>query len=364
MKKILFIAKSMGIGGVEKSLVSLLCTMSSKQYEVDLLLLEKKGQFLEQIPQWVHVLELKEYSTIKKELNCPPRYVIKEELKSHKKKHALHLATAYVISKILKNGFLYYQAVFKKVSRISKEYDIAIAYSSIINYISWLVCYHIKAKKKVGWIHFDISKLKIDDKLFLTLHKKMDTIYIVSQQGYEIFCDKFPELRDKCEVKYNIVDEKSIRSLAEKSVENLYKNGKKIIITLGRLEQEKGQNIIPLVAEQLKDRGFKFTWYLIGDGNLRNDIEFLIMEKGLTQEVILLGTKSNPYPYLKQADIYVQTSIHEGFCITLAEAKIFKPIIVSTNFTGASEQLKNYKNKYIVPRNVKDLTNAIMQRRE
>lgn len=360
MKKILFVSKSMDIGGVEKSLVALLNTMLPDQYEVDLLLLEKKGGFLDQIPDWVNVIELKEYSDIKRELNLPPRRVIKEELKCGKIKNALLLFIAYFFSKICGNGKLYYKVVFRKVGKISKMYDVAVSYSSIINYVSWLVCYHTTAKKRVGWIHFDIDKLKIDNKLFVSMHRKMDIIYIVSQQGYDIFCKKFPKLKEKCEVKYNVIDKKRILLMAEDNIESINSNSNKIIITLGRLEEEKGQDIIPLVAEHLRKAGFQFTWYLIGDGNLRNKIETAIREKKLSKQVILLGTKSNPYPYLKQADIYVQTSLHEGFCITLAEAKIFEPVIVSTNFTGAFEQLEHYKNGYVVSRNVNDLAEAIM----
>lgn len=361
MKKILFVMKSTNIGGVEKSLVSLLNTMSKDEYEIDLLLLEKKGELLNHVPEWVNVMCLNEYRFIKNAVNLPPRTVIKEKFKKGEKKDSLILCAAYIASKILGNGALYYKAVFRNIKNIPKEYDVAIAYSSIINYISWLVCYHVKAKEKIGWIHFDISRLRIDKKLFLKLHRKMDRIYIVSKQGYDIFCNMFPQLKSKCEVKYNIVDKQRILSLANENVEMLKERNEKIIVTLGRIEQEKGQDIIPSVAERLRQNGVDFKWYLIGDGKGSRGIKEEIERKELSDKIMLLGTKSNPYPYLKQADIYVQTSVHEGFCITLAEAKVFDPVIISTDFTGASEQLKNYNNSFVVSRNVQELTKAIQK---
>ncbi len=81
--------------------------------------------------------------------------------------------------------------------------------------------------------------------------------------------------------------------------------------------------------------------YIIGDGPNKNEYQNLINNLGLKDNCILLGAKKNPYPYMKNCDIYVQPSRHEGYCITLAEARCFDVPIVTTNFTGASEQVIN-----------------------
>lgn len=360
MKKLLFVVKSMNIGGVEKSLISLLNTMSKTEYDVDVLLLENSGGFLQQIPSWVNVKVFDEYLSIKDAVNLPPLKVIREKFVSGKKIESIKLAFAYLFSKEFKNGKFYYWQVFRNIKKIEKNYDVAIAYSSIICYLSWIVCYLVNAKEKIGWIHFDISKLNYDKKLLLDLHKEMDKIYVVSQEALEKFCTAFPQLKQKCEVKYNVVDSKTILEMANENVECLKNNNEIVIMTLGRLEKEKGQDIIPEVAEALKKKSISFKWYLIGDGGLRTSIEEEIKTRKLFDCVFLLGTKSNPYPYLKQADIYVQTSVHEGFCITLAEAKVFDNAIISTDFTGASEQLKNRNNAYVVKRNEKELITTIL----
>ena len=120
------------------------------------------------------------------------------------------------------------------------------------------------------------------------------------------------------------------------------------IVTLGRLSKEKGQHMIPEVVSRLKNEGFTFRWYLIGDGNLRTVIEKSIANLKIEDQIILLGSKLNPYPYLKVCDLYVQTSLHEGYCITLHEAKVFGKPVVTTNFLSASNLIGNEVDGLIV----------------
>ncbi|HAF0292616.1 TPA: glycosyltransferase, partial [Salmonella enterica subsp. enterica serovar Typhimurium var. 5-] len=96
-------------------------------------------------------------------------------------------------------------------------------------------------------------------------------------------------------------------------------------------------------------------WYCVGEGKYRKKLEHLIKEHGIEENFILLGSSSNPYPYMAQADIYVQTSRHEGFCLTLAEAKCLAKPIITTNFIGAFEQIHDGENGYIVNVNEEEL---------
>lgn len=360
MKKLLFAVKNMNIGGVEKALLSLLNTLSPSEYEVDLLLLENQGGFLDQIPSWVNVIVYDYYEKIKDEVNQPPLAVISRHMKNGRLVRGITLGTAYGVSKLGKDTSHYYKAVFRGAPKLSKKYDVAISYTSIISYLSWIVMYHVDAPVKIGWIHFDVNKLNVDRGLMLKMHRDMDKIYVVSKEALDAFSTKFPELQDKCELKYNVVNVQEIQRLAEDPVENLKEPGVTTIVTLGRLSKEKGQDIIPDVARKLQDAGVRVHWYLVGDGHLRGEIERKIHEYSLDSVVTLLGTKKNPYPYLKQADIYVQTSVHEGYCITLAEAKVFTSNIVATDFAGAREQLNDGVGR-VVNRNSDDLFVAIEQ---
>ena len=361
MKRILFVVKNMNVGGVEKSLLSLLKTINQSDNEVDLLLLERFGGFMDAIPQWVNVFVYDEYEIIAEEVNLPPLQVIYHHLKNRRIKRAIQLGSGFIRSKLSGNSIHYLNSVFKSFPELKKKYDVAVAYSSMISYLTYIVDFKVNADKRIGWIHFDVSKLSFDKKLIYELHKKMEKVYVVSKDALLEFSKSFPELKDKCEVRYNVIDRKEIVRLAGEPVESIRSDGYVTIVTLGRLSTEKGQDIIPKVASVLKKADVDFRWYLIGDGNLRNRIEQLSFELGVESNVVLLGTKTNPYPYMKQADIYVQTSVYEGHCVSILEAIVFGMTIITTEFAGVREQLEGVENHSVVKREVSELAYAIMK---
>lgn len=354
-EKVLFAVKNMNVGGVEKSLLSLLNTIDPEQYEVDLLLLENYGGFMSQIPEWVNVIICKEYEKIKDDVNFPPIMAIKRQIQRGNWNRAIRLLIGYALAKCSGHYRHYYKVVFCNVPKYNKHYDVAIAYTSLIGYLTWLVNFHVCAEKRIGWIHFDIRKLSVNHEFISFLHRNMEKIYVVSKEAFDAFTKEFSEIKDQCELRYNVVDRKNILKLAEEPVECIREPGVKTIVTLGRLSTEKGQDIIPEVAARLKASGLKFKWYLIGEGGLRKVIEEKTLQYNVNDNVILLGQKTNPYPYLKQADLYVQASIHEGYCITLAEARAFGMPIVSTDFAGAHEQLDGRMFCFVVRRSVPDI---------
>jgi glycosyltransferase involved in cell wall biosynthesis len=109
----------------------------------------------------------------------------------------------------------------------------------------------------------------------------------------------------------------------------------------------KGYDIARKAASILKQHGIKFHWYFVGEGPERTNIEKWKNELGVDTEVVLLGLQTNPYAFMAQADIYVQTSKFEGFGLTIGEAKILGKPIVSTNFDVVYNQLTHEKNGLI-----------------
>ncbi|WP_347915997.1 glycosyltransferase [Clostridium saudiense] len=131
------------------------------------------------------------------------------------------------------------------------------------------------------------------------------------------------------------------------------------ILTVGRLSGEKGQALtIPILA-RLRNEGYNVKWYCVGDGELRNRYEELIEEYDINEYYVLLESDINPYPYFKECDLYVQPSRFEGYCLTLAEARVFNKPIVSTNFSGAREQLIDNETGLIVKYDEEELYKAI-----
>lgn len=332
---------NMNIGGTEKALLTMLNEIDDSKYDITLLMLEEYGGFLNEIPSFVKVKYVDEYKSIKPFVNEPPKILIKRLIKNKAYLTGLSTLLNYSISKITKNISYYYIYILKNVKKIDEEYDLAVAYAGPMDFITYFVLNKIKAKKKIQWIHFDITKIGFNRKFAERNYKKFDKIFVVSEEGKEKLIDLIPALNNKVEAFFNIISCNLIENMSknEKSFDDLF-NGVRIL-TVGRLSKEKGQELTINVLARLKNEGYKVRWYCIGDGpekdNYRNRIKGLDIEN----DYILLGSKLNPYPFMKDCDIYVQPSKHEGYCITLGEARCFDNPIVTTNFTGANEQIKN-----------------------
>lgn len=341
MKKLLFMCINMNIGGTEKALLTMLNEIDDSKYDITLLMLEEYGGFLNEIPSFVKVKYVDEYKSIKPFVNEPPKILIKRLIKNKAYLTGLSTLLNYSISKITKNISYYYRYILKNVKKIDEEYDLAVAYAGPMDFITYFVLNKIKAKKKIQWIHFDITKIGFNRKFAERNYKKFDKIFVVSEEGKEKLIDLIPALNNKVEAFFNIISCNLIENMSknEKSFDDLFDGVR--ILTVGRLSKEKGQELTINVLARLKNEGYKVRWYCIGDGpekyNYRNRIKRLDIEN----DYILLGSKLNPYPFMKYCDIYVQPSKHEGYCITLGEARCFDNPIVTTNFTGANEQIKN-----------------------
>ncbi len=341
MKKILFMCINMNIGGTEKALLTMLNEIDDSKYDITLLMLEEYGGFLNEIPSFVKVKYVDEYKSIKPFVNEPPKILIKRLIKNKAYLTGLSTLLNYSISKITKNISYYYKYILKNIKGIDEEYDLAVAYAGPMDFITYFVLNKIKAKKKVQWIHFDINKIGFNRKFAKRNYKKFDKIFVVSEEGKEKLINLIPALNNKVEAFFNIISCNLIENMSknEKSFDDLFDGVR--ILTVGRLSKEKGQELTINVLARLKNEGYKVRWYCIGDGpekyNYRNRIKRLDIEN----DYILLGSKLNPYPFMKDCDIYVQPSKHEGYCITLGEARCFDNPIVTTNFTGANEQIKN-----------------------
>ncbi|MCH1961827.1 glycosyltransferase [Clostridium perfringens] len=359
MKSILFMLINMNIGGTEKALINMLHELQKEKYKVTVLLSEKYGGFLDQIPDWVEVKYLNEYKKLKKYINEPPKKNVKELLSKKEYINAFNLFLSYCISKLKDDISYYYKYLLTDVSDLEEEYDIAVAYAGPMDFITYFVANKIRAKKRVQWIHFDISKIGFNKRFAEKMYSKFDKIFVVSEEGKNKLNLLIPSLSDKTEVFFNIISSTFIKNMAENE-EGFNDNYNGIrILTVGRLSREKGQDITISVLEKLIKQGYEVRWYCIGEGNMKKELEDMVKNKNLQENYILLGSKRNPYPFMKECDIYVQSSRHEGYCITLAEARCFNNPIITTNFTGANEQIRNEKTGLIVNFNQDEMYTAI-----
>ena len=343
MKKILFMCINMNIGGTEKALLTMLNEMDRRKYDITLFMLEEHGGFLNQIPDGVKIMYFKEYKTLKKFINNPPQLVAKELIKNRKVISGLSILFIYIISKLMKDISIYYKYILRNVDIVNDEYDIAIAYAGPMDFISYFVTNKIKSKKRIQWIHFDITKIGFNINFAKRIYDKFDKVFVVSNEGKDKLINFLPSLKDKTEVFFNIISCKMIEKMSYEGEGFSDDFDGTRILTVGRLSKEKGQDLIIPVLKKLKENGYKVRWYCIGDGPAKKEYEKLVDKLNIKDDFIFLGSKLNPYTYMKECNIYVQPSKHEGYCITLGEARCFNNPIVTTNFTGANEQIDDEK---------------------
>lgn len=347
-KKVLFMVINMNVGGTEKALLNMIEVMPEDKYEITILMLEKFGGFLNAIPQRVNVEYLDGYREMKEILNNPPKTVLLNFIKSWYLLKAVHFMFLFVIAAINKERSFLFNRLLHDKDISQKEYDIAIAYAGPMDFISYFILKKVKAKKKYQWIHFDVSKIGFNIKFASNYYKEFDKVFTVSKEGENQLLKIIPSLKSKTEVLINVTNPEKIVQLAKEG--NGFRdnfNGVRIL-TVGRLSKEKGQDLIIPVLARLKSEGFNVRWYCIGEGGARKEYEEMIKEYGIEDHFLLLGSESNPYTFMQQADLYVQPSRHEGYCLTLAEAKCFHIPIVSTKFAGVSEHIIDRKTGLIV----------------
>jgi glycosyltransferase involved in cell wall biosynthesis len=358
-KKLLFMLANMNIGGTEKAFLNMIGEVSKEKYEITLLLLEKYGGLLEFIPDWVSVEYVSDYIKFKDIINKPPKQNIINLVRERNYLEVLIYMIIYFITKFQGERSMLYKYITKSMPILEKSYDVAVAYAGPLDFISYFVCYKVNAKKKIQWVHFDITKIGFNNKFAKKTYKYFTRIFVVSSEAREKLVKSLPHLKDRTEVFNNVISPSVILEQTNIGVGFQDDFHGLRILTVGRLSYEKGQDLAIKIMAKLKELGYPVRWYCIGDGNMRHEYERMIREYELDDSFILLGSTTNPYPYVQQCDIYVQPSRYEGYCITVMEAKCLKKPIITTNVNGANEQIKNEETGIIVSFEENSLLNSV-----
>lgn len=340
-KKILFVLSRMNVGGVEKAFLALLDRLPADRYDIDVGLVSHEGGLLDSIPPHVNVFEIKSLNSAMPIFE-DRRGALTTALRAGHLAKAASIAWHMAKSRLTDNRAAFLHRFIDASSDRLPRYDVAVAFQGPTETIDHYVAHRVDARRRIGWIHFDIDSYPMSRGTTLAIYRAFDRVAFVSNYARDHFNAKFPELAHKSEVIYNIVDYGRIRRLAEeKTSEAARVDGVLNILTVGRIAHEKGQDVAIRAARILKERGVKFRWLFVGRGEHEDSIENArkkAKEYGLDDCVAFTGSKENPYPYMKACDVYVQPSRHEGYCITVAEARAFgMPVIAG--YEGAAEQL-------------------------
>ncbi|OBZ12320.1 glycosyltransferase [Bacillus sp. FJAT-26390] len=351
-KNLLFVMPSLSAGGGERSLVNLLSQINYGEFNVDLFLLSHEGIFMDLLPEEVNVLPLNDsYSQFTQPLLSSVRQLIGSGSAGLAYSRLMFSVTNHTTKEVGPREQGGWKYLASSLNKINKKYDAAIGF---LEKTSIYFCVEkVDAVKKIGWVHNDYDKLGLDPAFDINYFDKLDHIVTVSQECASILKKRFPEQHHKVHVIHNIVSPKVIKHLANKDTADVYnrKEGEFVILSIGRLHEQKGFELAIQTGRRLVDNGWSFQWNIIGEGDEREKLTELIAANGLENHFKLLGLKPNPYPYIKQADIYAQTSKFEGKAIAIDEAKILSKPILVTNFSTAKDQIEDGIEGLIVDMN-------------
>lgn len=362
MKNILFVMPSLGSGGAEKSLVNLLSLLDYEKYKVDLLLLKPEGLFLGQIPQEVNVLQIAKSLQYAYKINMG---VFKTF--SNMKLGVLRTVSTAVCKLKYKENARQQRWVkyYKKYLPVLKgKYDIAIGF--LEGDASYYVIDKVNAKKKILWIHNDFNEIKKNEDavIYESYFQKADTVVSISNKCVDILKQNYPRLQDKFINLPNITSSSLLKKMSEEyDVPELTKY-KFNILSIGRLTKQKGFELAIDALNILKDEYSDIHWWIIGAGELDNQLKKQVKENALEKYVTFLGLKANPYPYIRSCDLVVQPSRWEGKSVVLDETKILKRPILATNYSTVKDQLNDKKEGLIVDMNSKAIAEGIISLRE
>lgn len=330
-KKVLFVMHTLGYGGAERSLVNLLHELPEDRYEVDLLLFQKKGALLQQLPSWVRVLETPDRlnrlygPTAKAGVLALPKVLGTGLARLARKKRKPRTAWRW-------------KHVYKGcIESLPGHYDVAAAFGG--TELMYYIHDKVDAARRLVWIHTDYRTGEYAEEYDRPYLEKTDKIISVSPQCVRVLEEIFPPLRDRMCCVENITSSALVRERAGDYVPQEYANDGCTILSVGRLWGQKGFDLAVDAAAVLKENGFLFHWFIVGEGVLRNTLQRQINSLGLEKHVQLIGTRENPYPYMKHCTVLVQPSRCEGKSVVLDEAKILAVPVVATAYPTVHDQI-------------------------
>lgn len=348
MKRVLIIIRALTHGGAEKSLVSFLNTVDkdylyNNEISIDLLLTQRE-QFLEhQLPDYVNIVDCpSDYAAY-----CNPlRSLI--DGKRVTLSNFFHKIYSGIIKKMLgKNsnlslGELQWKYVGRTLREFPEEYDVAMAYFHDAS--AYYLIDKVRAKKKIIWIHNEYEKLGYTDDFEREYYSQTDKIVTISDRCVSSFVKHFPELQDKVEMIENISSRTLIDKMAGNQMPEEFMANTVNILSVGRLCDQKGYDIGIEAFHKMKDIDAPYHWYIMGTGEKEKELTELINQYGLQDRISLLGLRINPYPYIKNCDIFFQPSRYEGKSIALDEAMILERPILVTAYDTAMDSITNGLN--------------------
>lgn len=310
-KRLLFASYNLEIGGIEIALKNLLDNINYDKYDVVVVLEEKKGSLLSKIKPQVKVTELK--------------------VSNHK-------------NILLRKSINIYRKI--KFSLINAyNYDFSCCYATYSLSSNFLA--RISSLNNSIYIHSnykDVYQNEVQEKEFFVKRKiaEFRKIIFVSNESKQDFLRLYKELESKCLVYNNFIDERKIKEQSLDPVKILKDSTKTLFVFVGRLDDSSKK---VTRAINLINKLDNCNLWIVGDGKDKSMYQSLVKKYSLEDKVLFLGSKKNPYPYMRLADYIILTSDYEGFPVVYLEAiALDKPLLATIKVSDDQINIGDYAN--------------------
>ena len=333
MKKLLIVNNNMKIGGVQKSLYNLLWSVSDR-YDITLLLFAPVGEYMDNLPKSVRVC------------SCDSlfRYLGMGQGECSNNLHD------YLI-----RGFL--ACVCKLLGRsavmpllLHSQKPLPVHYDCVISYlqngdphhfyggVNEFVLKKTDAAQKIAFLHCDYLKCGANYKENNEAYKAFDLIAACSDGCRRSFIQAMPELSEKCVTVPNFHRCDEIRNLAEQQT-YIYAPGSIHVLMVGRLAHEKGIDRAVRAVGYARAQGVPAVLHLVGTGPMKNVLHELVCTLALGDTVVFHGSQTNPYRFMRNADLLLITSWHEAAPMVIDEARVLSLPVLSVKTTSSDEMI-------------------------
>lgn len=341
----------LNVGGVERSLLDILCHLDYGRYDVDLLLLEDQGDYINEVPPEVRIIFRDLTNTYGSVATSLCMCIARGDWL------CFGMRLIILLEKKISKRFL---KLAGKLLLGHESYDCAVGFR--VGICTDLVAYAVNARRKLTWWHhgeLNIAASKLDgyEKTFGLL----DHVVSVSSGCLKLLEQSMPAVSSRLLVIPNMLDVEAVREKA-KLLQPYHGYPEHRLVTVGRLSPEKHIENAVRAAERLVQEGVSgFRWHVVGDGSEMDVIEKLIRDRHLEDFLSLEGSQTNPYPYVKHATLYVHTSYVESQGLSILEAMALGVPCIVTRSLGPEEYIRNGENGILVEQNVDSLADAILE---
>lgn len=347
MKKLLLVNGHLNTGGVEKSLLDVLKYLDYDRYDVDLLLLEELGDYAPEIPEQVHI----KLKCLKNTYGFLPRCLLR--CMKQRDWFCFRMRLVFLLMKVFGQERI---KLAQKLLTGNKHYDCVIGFRPGV--CTQIAAFAVNADKRITWWHH--GEINVDHDSYLEAADTCDQVAVVSKACRSMLADVFPILKDKLTVVPNMLDVDAIRQKAG-AFWPYAEDSRLHIVTLCRLSPEKHIENAICAAQKLKEAGIAFQWHMVGGGSIENDLRNAAAAANVQDVFLFEGNQPNPYPYLKNADLFVHPSYVESQGLVILEAMALGVPCIVTKSLGPCEFIEDGVNGVLTEQNPESLTKKVLE---